>query len=219
MAFYAPTPIPQDRENCLHPLPPPPTPTPILKGGNFLRPSPLSVWLKLQALVLILPQNCLPPPPPPPFSLAWLKHFPPHPLFFVMIKLDPPPYRFAPPTYPVINDRSLSLFLWRSTSPSSVSTNSNKVGKNTSANHLENHTPRHHLYNLALHRHCSPPRNLSIPRFFHIYFSLHMYGPRPLKSTGQHGHLFSYFLRDMGHWHFINSTGEREILTGCPHRS
>ena len=48
--------------------------SPLLNGGNFLRPPPPSVWLKLQAPVLKLPQNLL---CPPPFSMPKTLSAPP----------------------------------------------------------------------------------------------------------------------------------------------
>ena len=79
-------------------MPPPPFTTPpppllflFLKGGNYLRP--VSVWLKLEAPVLKLPQNLLclpfsmantlcatsPPPPQVPLFEGIKLHLPPPP--------------------------------------------------------------------------------------------------------------------------------------------
>ena len=57
----------------------------------------------------------------------------------------------------------------------------------------------------------------------HAFSFLIMYGPRPIKLTGRHGNFLNstgrhytyrqrHWLRkyiDMGHWHFLNSTGGR----------
>ena len=80
--LFSPPPI-QDRVKLFAP------PTPLLKSGNFLRPPPPSIWLKIQATAYTLPQNMLCPPPPS----AWLKHF----LSFCS----------PPPPLPVISDQSL----------------------------------------------------------------------------------------------------------------
>ena len=81
----------------------PPTPPPLFKGGNILRPS---VWLKLQAVVLEVPQTFL----CPLFRMAQTFSAPP-PIFCPgKTSLAPPPLPFCSPlpVITVIRDHSLS---------------------------------------------------------------------------------------------------------------
>ena len=76
-----------------HFAPPPPS-----RQGKAFCTHPPSLWLKLQAPVLKLPQNFLCPPS------AWLKRFPPSVL--AGVNLTCPPSHFVAPL-PVISDQSL----------------------------------------------------------------------------------------------------------------
>ena len=74
----------------------------FLQSGNFLHPP--SVWLKLQAPVLKVPQNFVSPPPAHIVSfISWLKRFPPSPSLFVGVKRHLPPLPFLSPL-PVTKD-------------------------------------------------------------------------------------------------------------------
>ena len=67
-------------------------PHPLCKGGNLLRPPPPSVWLKLQAPVLKIPQNIL----CPPFSMAKIMSLPP-PFCSGKLHVTPRPCFVVPP--------------------------------------------------------------------------------------------------------------------------